>query len=514
MAGSSKLSAFGTVVFWTFRILWTSIVIVVPTLGVWVGSSIAAYLNGPVWLVCVAGLLLFPLLPLAWDWVAQLRAKPQKKWERRVLTFWDRLVLRTLAINLTFLTVLLWVTPQTAFTALSARGDWILDDIEHPGAAKLRPWFFRTAEGLAWLYEISHDNEYVELIDPEARASDVDPTPAPVDEDDPWRNPWERRPSSTDEADADERAEELDRETEPDSDEPEPQAEPIWPRDDGLHPMLAQMPASAASTVESAGRWIAAHESDPHLRVKAIHDFVADRVAYDAAALAAGHYPPQDAETVLRTGLAVCAGYANLTKALADVTGDQVVVVSGDARTRGGKVSGNGHAWNAVYLEDQWLLMDVTWDAGYVDGDQFVKRYSTSYLFTPPAVMGVTHFPDDAKWQLVERPLSRGEFLRQPMMRPRFFAQGFYLVSPQRSQVTVEDQVSLALENPQGRFLLAKYEDEQKLRRGDCEVRNGPEPEVQCDFPGAGTWSVKLFSSPERYGRYQWIGEIQAHSRS
>lgn len=46
------------------NVLWIAIVVVVPALGVWVGSSLAAYLNGPVWLACLAGLLLFPVLPL------------------------------------------------------------------------------------------------------------------------------------------------------------------------------------------------------------------------------------------------------------------------------------------------------------------------------------------------------------------------------------------------------------------------------------------------------------------
>jgi hypothetical protein len=46
-------------------------------------------------------------------------------------------------------------------------------------------------------------------------------------------------------------------------------------------------------------------------------------------------------------------------------------------RPRGGasvhEGMGEGHAWNAVKLDDRWYLVDTTWDAGHVDG-----RASTS----------------------------------------------------------------------------------------------------------------------------------------
>ena len=118
------------------------------------------------------------------------------------------------------------------------------------------------------------------------------------------------------------------------------------------------MPATTKRSVTDVGRYIAARVNDPWERVKAIHDFTATHVAYDAPALVAGTYPPQDAETVLRNGLGVCAGYANLSKAIADVTGDHVVVVVGDSRDRNGGVAGGGHAWNAVRIGEKVLPAD------------------------------------------------------------------------------------------------------------------------------------------------------------
>ncbi|HET6897645.1 MAG TPA: hypothetical protein VFK70_04830, partial [Vicinamibacteria bacterium] len=47
--------------------LWLVLVLVVTGAGMWLSSSLALYLNGPVWLAWVLGGLAFPVLPLAWE---------------------------------------------------------------------------------------------------------------------------------------------------------------------------------------------------------------------------------------------------------------------------------------------------------------------------------------------------------------------------------------------------------------------------------------------------------------
>jgi hypothetical protein len=568
----------GKVLFWTFRLLWTAVVIAVPIVGVWVGSSIAAYLDGPIWLVCVAGLLLFPGLPLLWQtWAQRKLSKRLKRWHRQVLTYWDKLILRTLAINAAFLSILLWQAPETAFASLSTRGDWMLDSARSERVDPLRRWLLETADRLQWLYDRAHHNEFESMIDP-AALPDEAPRPATAEEssewEDPWghaaqkdgaENPWRRSESSDDEAPAgsDENSEatgdppnpwgrsqgdgrgdlEQTSETRPSEPPVERPAEvqpptlptPLpkpppaprtakvvppprarvgpraWPMPATVHPVVASMPASAKRSVTEVGQYIVGRVSDPWERIKVIHDFAATHVAYDAPALVDGRYPPQDADSVLRTGIGVCAGYANLSKAIADVTGDRVVIVVGDSRDRNGGVAGGGHAWNAARVGDEWALFDATWDAGSVDGATFEREYETGYLFAPPAVMGVTHFPDDPAWQLRRSPISRGEFVRQPMMRPRFFHQGFGLISPRRSQVDVNERFSVRLENPRGYFVSATYGG--ASGSGRCRVTRGPRVEVDCEFANDGTYRVNLFSNDQAYGSFEWLGAFSVHAR-
>jgi transglutaminase/protease-like cytokinesis protein 3 len=276
---------------------------------------------------------------------------------------------------------------------------------------------------------------------------------------------------------------------------------------------VANLPVEAESSLDSVARHLAQGEPNPWLRVKALHDYVADRVVYDVEAYRTRKFPPQDAPTVFRTRRSVCAGYANLLAAMGAAAGVEIVVVGGDARLEGSDVTGEAHAWNAAKVEGRWALLDPTWNAGYVRDGAFVKQYETEYLFTPPEVQGVSHFPDDPGWQLRSPTLSRGEFFRQPMMRARFYANGLHLRSPERSQVTVEGRLEVLLDNPQQQFLLGHFATREGGAAGECRVQNGREARLECAFPQEGTYRVEMFVSPQRYGTYHEVGELEVVSR-
>lgn len=58
---------------------------------------------------------------------------------------------------------------------------------------------------------------------------------------------------------------------------------------------------------------------------------------------------------VLMKGKGVCAGYADAYRILAAYAGLDALKVHGD-------VPGGRHAWNLVYLDGKWLVVDVTWN--------------------------------------------------------------------------------------------------------------------------------------------------------
>ena len=156
-----------------------------------------------------------------------------------------------------------------------------------------------------------------------------------------------------------------------------------------LHPAVATMPPNAEASIETVARYIAAHELDPLQRIKALHDYVADRIAYDVRALA-GDVPLEDAypEDVFRNRKGVCAGYARLLENLGAAIGIPIRTVHGMTRM-------GPHAWNAVLLAGRWYEIDATWDAGNVVYNRFIKEYSTKYLF-------FSHRPDHGSYTIQE----------------------------------------------------------------------------------------------------------------
>jgi transglutaminase/protease-like cytokinesis protein 3 len=241
-----------------------------------------------------------------------------------------------------------------------------------------------------------------------------------------------------------------------------------------------------------------------------MHDWVADRIAYDAPSYAVHRYPPQDADAIFAARIGVCSGYAHLFAAIAKAGNLEAAYVVGDARAKDQREHGEPHAWSAIKIEGRWYLLDVTWDSGTVEGTTFTKRYTTDYFVTPPEVFGLDHFPDDARWQLRPQVISRGDFFRQPMMSPRFYAEGRELVAPDRSQVSVHGPLEITIKNPSQLFTLATFHAASGEKQR-CTVTDGVVSNIHCALPAAGSYQVLLFSNDQRYGDYHFIGQIEAN---
>ncbi|HEY1955144.1 MAG TPA: transglutaminase domain-containing protein [Polyangiaceae bacterium] len=444
--------------------------IAAPLLGVWIASSLAAYANARVGWVVASGLLLFPVLPLAWVGLSEWRRRARGVTKPHVLTFGDRIVLRTLVINIAFLVILVAARPKVAFVALAARGDWFLRDHHGKVADAVRRRAFELAGGLEWLYEATHPNPYTQHV---PREQKIEPTPPPAE-----------APTGT----------------------------PMWPTPHAVHPLVHSIPPDEETSIESVGKYIAAHEKDPVLRIKALHDYVADRIAYDAPAFQADKIPQEDYEAsgTFARKIGVCSGYAELLVALGKASGDEIAYVTGSVRTLDSPVDGAPHAWNAAKVNGVWYLLDPTFDAGSVEGSTFHKRYTTDYLFTPPDVFGVSHFPEDPKWQLRDKPISRGDFIRQPMMDPAFYARGMKLEAPDRSQVTVSGRFDVRLTNP-STYLLFNYGLRGSNEHGrQCDVDGFTH--ASCELP-TGRWNVIFFGSNTGEGAFEYLGTFEVNSR-
>lgn len=488
------------------RALWAGFIITTPLLGMWLGSSLASYLGGPRWVAIAGGVLLFPVLPLGWElWAQRRRSKanaerkakgkePKKAW----LTTSDRLTLRTLFVNLSFLTTLVLAFPQQTFPALSTRGAWFLDGETGDNVELARKVLFTAAEKLEWLYKLTHPNPYEGLGEGED-ASKVKPDPRPDDKpddkpDDTKRKPDAKKPNPDD--------------TLPDVARKDPQA---WPQSDKPHPLATSVPATALTSIQSLGMHFKRAAPDPVDRLRAMHDWVALNITYDYAGIRDGSYnDKQGASRVFKTRTGVCSGYSNLMVALGKVTGDRILYITGHTRGNDGQIQGSvGHAWNAVFVNGQWQLMDVTWDSPSAHGGKkpFPPLEST-YFLPPPAVIGLDHFPDQPQWQLSSSPMSRGAFLRQPLVEPEFVAQGFNLVSPPTGRVDADRVAKVRLFNPQKRHVIAQVAPKGKTPK-HCKVdARGKSVSIRCELGWTGRNIIQIFTSTKTVGNHGYVGSV------
>jgi hypothetical protein len=118
----------------------------------------------------------------------------------------------------------------------------------------------------------------------------------------------------------------------------------------------------------------------------------------------------QHPSKILKRGKAICYGYSLLMQAFCKEAGITCVVVEGESRDfhTFQLEKEVGHAWNAVFVDGQWGLIDATWGAGTVDELGNYERQFTSEFFLPePTHMLETHYPADPMFQLLEHPVGR-----------------------------------------------------------------------------------------------------------
>ena len=83
-------------------------------------------------------------------------------------------------------------------------------------------------------------------------------------------------------------------------------------------------------------------------KILKIHDYIINNTRYDVDKLNKDSY---NAKGPLFTGKAVCSGYSDLMAIFLTKFG-----------IKNYKVASDSHVWNVIYLNDEWLHIDLTWD--------------------------------------------------------------------------------------------------------------------------------------------------------
>ena len=177
-------------------------------------------------------------------------------------------------------------------------------------------------------------------------------------------------------------------------------------------------PARVTHDVAELATYLAKPAANDLEKVRGFYVWIAENIAYDVRAFT--HYNPSRyqrvaLEEVLRRRKAVCQGYAELFQAMCQHHSIPCHLVPGYSKglnSRGQDFTRGDHAWNAVQLNGEWHLLDVTWGSGGLDDQlSFVKQFNDDYFLTDPRTFVQDHLPLDPVWQLLDCPVGMASFI-------------------------------------------------------------------------------------------------------
>ncbi|XP_064613141.1 kyphoscoliosis peptidase-like [Liolophura sinensis] len=95
------------------------------------------------------------------------------------------------------------------------------------------------------------------------------------------------------------------------------------------------------------------------------------------------------------------------------------------------------NSWNAVAVDGTWRFVNCTWAARHMTGSEksssrLLHKYDEFCFLTDPEKHIYQHFPDDPKWQLLDKTWGFEEFTNLPSVKSPFFKHGlqFSCVTP------------------------------------------------------------------------------------
>lgn len=88
-------------------------------------------------------------------------------------------------------------------------------------------------------------------------------------------------------------------------------------------------------------------------QIKVFHDYIINNSVYDSDRSDNNviNYESDNAYGTLIEGHGLCGGYT-----------DSMAIILNDLKIKNYKVSSEAHVWNGVYLNNEWLHLDLTWD--------------------------------------------------------------------------------------------------------------------------------------------------------
>ncbi|KAK6346916.1 hypothetical protein TWF696_007016 [Orbilia brochopaga] len=194
----------------------------------------------------------------------------------------------------------------------------------------------------------------------------------------------------------------------------------------------ARFPRHAYNDVQRLALDLTAPFESATDKARVIFTWLHHNVVYDVQNFFNNSVKPSTPASTLKTGLAVCEGFAGLFAAMAVFAGLEAIVVGGHGKGYGWTETdksfvppfkGN-HAWNACRIDGgEWHLIDPCWGAGHLN-----ERSTYSQIFDPSHFTGTNeefgrrHYPSNSEYQFLDRPITWEQYFLLQEAGPKTFS--------------------------------------------------------------------------------------------
>ena len=155
-------------------------------------------------------------------------------------------------------------------------------------------------------------------------------------------------------------------------------------------------------------------------------------------------------QNVYTSGFGTSYGISNLFKTIGNHLQLNINLISGKVRTntRNGLylVNITDFVWNYIEINGTVYLIDASFARGYCIDKKLYSLYSIIYFGAKPEIFIYSHFPDDNKWQLLNKSVSYDEFETKAVLSDYFYEIGFLTISPNNATINGEDNIKITLE--------------------------------------------------------------------
>ncbi len=149
----------------------------------------------------------------------------------------------------------------------------------------------------------------------------------------------------------------------------------------------------------------------------------------------------------------VCEEYAQSLKKVCDLLGIEAVVLTGYVRNSAYEINRvpntTNHAWNAIKVNNRWMIIDATWSSGYVMNGRWLKEFNDYYFNVDYKKIGYTHYTDNRKWNIILNQPSLQEFYDQPIYGKEFLRKNMEVISPVNGIISTKpgETITLKIKN-------------------------------------------------------------------